>query len=45
MRAVQEELRKEKQSYRNLERDTIRLKNLTSDFDLEKNRTRLQHSD
>lgn len=45
MRAVQEELRKEKQSYRNLERDTIRLKKLTSDFDLENNRTRLQHSD
>lgn len=45
MSAVQEEHRKEKESYRNLEREVIRLKNRTSDFDLENNRTRLQHSD
>lgn len=45
MSGVQEELRKEKESYRYLEREVIRLKNLTSDFDLENNRTILQHSD
>lgn len=45
MSAVQEDHRKEKESYRNLEREVIRLKNRTSDFDLENNRTRLQHSD
>lgn len=45
MRAVQEELRKEKESNRLFQREMIRLKNLTSDLDLEFNRTIFQHSD
>lgn len=43
-RAIQEELRKERESYSNLEREVIRLKNLTSCFHLGNNRTINQNS-
>lgn len=45
LRAIQEELRKEKESYNILEREVIRLKNLTSYSDLGNNRTIHQNSD
>lgn len=45
LRAIQEELRKEKESYSILEREVIRLKNLTSYSDLGNNRTIHQNSD
>lgn len=44
LRAIQEELRKERESYSNLEREVIRLKNLTSCFHLGNNRTINQNS-
>lgn len=39
LRAIQEELREEKESYSNLEREVIRLKNLTICSELGNNRT------
>lgn len=44
LRAIQEELRTERESYSNLEREVIRLKNLTSCFHLGNNRTINQNS-
>lgn len=44
LRAIQEELRKEKELYSNLEREVIRLKNLTSYSDSGNNRTINQNS-
>lgn len=45
MRVIKEELQKEKESNRVFQREVMRLKNLTSDFDLEINRTRFPHSE
>lgn len=45
MRIIKEELQKEKESNRVFQREVMRLKNLTSDFDLEINRARFPHSE
>lgn len=45
MRVIKEELQKENEFNRVFQREVMRLKNLTRDFDLEVNRTRLPYSD
>lgn len=45
MRVIKEELKNEKEINRVFQREVMRLKNLTSDFDLGINRTRFPHSE